>query len=160
MGNKSRQFPENYQQNRNVTTLFDILCPVLPMFQKLTKVNKRSFHLKMRKRITWNAHIRTNSDGLTWPTSYLLNKDWQSSVGWGDCWIWTQDCGITIWCHYAQWWASYFHKVMELLYFRYYWKKLALLIRYPFSQVTVSLQLLVTDILNVTKALLVTTKCN
>ncbi len=24
-----------------------------------------------------------------------------------------------------QWWASYFHKVTELLYFRYWWKKLA-----------------------------------
>ena len=35
-----------------------------------------------------------------------------------------------------------------------------LLIRYPFFIVTVPLQLLVTDILNVTKALLVTTKCN
>ncbi len=26
---------------------------------------------------------------------------------------------------YVQWWASYFHKVTELLYFRYWWKKLA-----------------------------------
>ncbi len=33
------------------------------------------------------------------------------------------------WCCHSlgsqQWWASYFHKVTELLYFRYYWKKLA-----------------------------------
>ncbi len=26
---------------------------------------------------------------------------------------------------YMQWWASYFHKVTELLYFCYWWKKLA-----------------------------------
>jgi hypothetical protein len=22
------------------------------------------------------------------------SKDWQSTVGWGDCWIWTQDCSL------------------------------------------------------------------
>jgi hypothetical protein len=30
------------------------------------------------------------------------SKDWQSTVGWGDCWIRTQDYSFTIWCHY-QW---------------------------------------------------------
>ncbi len=30
------------------------------------------------------------------------SKDWQSSVGWGDCWIQTQDCIFTIWCRYQQ----------------------------------------------------------
>jgi hypothetical protein len=30
------------------------------------------------------------------------SKDWQSTVGWGDCWIWTQDCSFIIWCRY-QW---------------------------------------------------------
>jgi hypothetical protein len=30
------------------------------------------------------------------------SKDWQSTVGWGDSWIRTQDCSFTIWCHY-QW---------------------------------------------------------
>jgi hypothetical protein len=55
--------------------------------------------------------------------------------------------------HRRQWWARYFHKVTvkETSYF---------LIRYPLFIVTVPLQLLVTDILNVTKALLATTKCN
>ncbi len=24
----------------------------------------------------------------------------QSTVGWGDCWIQTQDCSVTIWCRY------------------------------------------------------------
>jgi hypothetical protein len=24
------------------------------------------------------------------------SKDWQSTVGWGDCWIRTQDCSFTI----------------------------------------------------------------
>jgi hypothetical protein len=28
------------------------------------------------------------------------SKDWQSTVGWGDCWILTQDCSFTIWCRY------------------------------------------------------------
>jgi hypothetical protein len=28
----------------------------------------------------------------------------QSTVGWGDCWIWTQDCSFTIWCRYQ--WAT------------------------------------------------------
>jgi hypothetical protein len=28
----------------------------------------------------------------------------QSTVGWGDCWIRTQDCSFTIWCHYQ--WAT------------------------------------------------------
>ncbi len=51
-------------------------------------------------------------------------------------------------CWY-QWWASYFYKATELLYFRYWWKKLATFIRYPFSRVGVPLQLLVTGILNV-----------
>ncbi len=32
------------------------------------------------------------------------SKDWQSTVGWGDCWILTQDCSFTIWCHYQ--WAT------------------------------------------------------
>ncbi len=32
------------------------------------------------------------------------SKDWQSTVGWGDYWIWTQDCSFTIWCHYQ--WAT------------------------------------------------------
>ncbi len=27
-----------------------------------------------------------------------------STVGWGDCWIWTQDCSFTIWCRYQ--WAT------------------------------------------------------
>ncbi len=32
------------------------------------------------------------------------SKDWQSTVGWGDCWIRTQDCSFTIWCRYK--WAT------------------------------------------------------
>ncbi len=28
----------------------------------------------------------------------------QSTVGWGDCWIQTQDCSFTIWCRYQ--WAT------------------------------------------------------
>jgi hypothetical protein len=28
------------------------------------------------------------------------SQDWQSTVGWGDCWIQTQDGNFTIWCHY------------------------------------------------------------
>jgi hypothetical protein len=28
------------------------------------------------------------------------SKDWQSNVGWGDCWIKTQYCSFTIWCCY------------------------------------------------------------
>ncbi len=28
----------------------------------------------------------------------------QSTVGWGDCWIWTQDCSFKIWCRYQ--WAT------------------------------------------------------
>jgi hypothetical protein len=49
-----------------------------------------------------------------------------------------------------QWWASYFIKVTALLYFRSFHKNI----------VTVPLQLLVTDLLKVTKLLLVTTKSN
>ncbi len=30
----------------------------------------------------------------------LQGSDWQSTVDWGDCWIRTQDCSFTIWCHY------------------------------------------------------------
>ncbi len=32
------------------------------------------------------------------------SKDWQSTVGWGDCWIQTQDCSVSIWCRYQ--WAT------------------------------------------------------
>jgi hypothetical protein len=28
------------------------------------------------------------------------SRDWQSTVGWGVCWIRTQDCSFTIWCCY------------------------------------------------------------
>ncbi len=37
------------------------------------------------------------------------SQDWQSTVGWGDCWIWTQDCSFTIWCRY-QWATTDFEK--------------------------------------------------
>ncbi len=32
------------------------------------------------------------------------SKDWQSNVGWGCYWIQTEDCSLTIWCHYQ--WAT------------------------------------------------------
>ncbi len=32
------------------------------------------------------------------------SKDWQSTVGCGDCWIRTKDCSFTIWCCYQ--WAT------------------------------------------------------
>jgi hypothetical protein len=28
------------------------------------------------------------------------SKDWQSTVGWGVCWIRTQDCRFTVWHRY------------------------------------------------------------
>jgi hypothetical protein len=28
------------------------------------------------------------------------SQDWQSTVGWGDCWIPTKDCSFTIWSRY------------------------------------------------------------
>jgi hypothetical protein len=45
---------------------------------------------------------------------------------WGACDSSVLQCrGVYIGRYSTQWWASYFHKVTELLYFRYYWKKLA-----------------------------------
>ncbi len=84
MGNKRRQFPENYQQNRNVTTLFDIHS--LSCTSNVSKVNEgkqAQFSFKNGKTYLINAllaHTWTNSDGLTWPTSYLLNKVFSVSI--------------------------------------------------------------------------------
>jgi hypothetical protein len=41
---------------------------------------------------------------LCLPSDGSASQDWQSTVGWGDCWIRTQDCSFTIWCYYH--WAT------------------------------------------------------
>ncbi len=45
-----------------------------------------------------------SEDSLQWITILdgTPSLDWQSTVGWVDCWIWTQDCSFTIWWRY-QW---------------------------------------------------------
>jgi hypothetical protein len=60
---------------------------------------------------------------------------------------------------FNQWWASYFYQVKELICFRYRYKKLVIcnLLPVPIFLVTVSLNLLLTDI-NVIKSLVVIKK--
>ncbi len=76
-------------------------------------------------------------------------------------WLWS--CQYTV-CmynvHTSQWWASYFHKVTELLYFRYWWKKLATFNPLPTFYCNGSVTVTSYWFLSVTKALLITTKCN
>jgi hypothetical protein len=37
-------------------------------------------------------------------SSFCLYFPLPPTVGWGDCWIWTQDCSFAIWCRYQ--WAT------------------------------------------------------
>ncbi len=43
---------------------------------------------------------RPSEDSLEWSTipDGSASKDRQSTVGWGDCRIWTRDCRFTVWC--------------------------------------------------------------
>ncbi len=50
---------------------------------------------------------RPSEDSLQWsaiPDGSRPSKDWQSTIGWGNYWIRTQDWSITIWCRYQ--WAT------------------------------------------------------
>ncbi len=44
----------------------------------------------------------SSEDSLQWGTipDGSLSKEWQSTVDWGDCQIWTRDCRFTVWCLY------------------------------------------------------------
>jgi hypothetical protein len=89
-------------------TLFENRPVTACHFSEESCTNPRNVSINKERGIAFFSFIVFG--GTEVPIVYILlsqglpdgssSKDWQSTVGWGDCWIRTQDCSFTIWCCY------------------------------------------------------------